>query len=78
MPAAASHVTHQRRPQRTRIVVLHVTKPIPAQGLPHLVALLRVWRALGHDHQAGTGHAARHSRDVVALLPLLLHTHNTE
>ena len=37
----------------------------------HLVGLLRVGGALGHDDQAGAAGAAGHGGDVVPLLPLL-------
>lgn len=37
----------------------------------HLVALLGVGGALGHDHQGGAASAAGHGGDVEALLPAL-------
>jgi len=39
--------------------------------LAHLVALLSVGCALGHDHQRGTPSAASHGSDVKAIFPAL-------
>ena len=40
-------------------------------SITHLVGLLRVGRALGHDHQGGPPRGPSHGSDVEALLPPL-------
>mmetsp|Transcript_5279 Transcript_5279/g.12412 ORF Transcript_5279/g.12412 Transcript_5279/m.12412 type:complete len:411 (-) Transcript_5279:988-2220(-) len=45
--------------------------PLEGEGVGHLVGLLGVWRALGHDHECAATQRPCHGCDVVALLPLL-------